>query len=88
MHDNGVRRNSKEFKELEKSLKSSRRETIQDVDYRTMQHIKDSTELALHRSRVAINSDTEDADSDNDEALQAAKHALYAKEYIRKSNKI
>ena len=33
---------------------------------------------------MAINSDTELSDSDDDEAMKVAKQALYAKEYIRK----
>ena len=37
---------------------------------------------------MAINSDTDSEDSDDDDALKAAKHALYAKEYMRKSHTI
>ena len=36
------------------------------------------------KPKMAINSDTDISDSDDDEAMKVAKHALYAKEYIRK----
>lgn len=32
---------------------------------------------------MAINSDSDSSDSDDDEAMKVAKHALYAKEYMQ-----
>ena len=82
MHENGVRRNSKELKELNEKLNLSRRDTYEEQDYRTDQHRSASLYLNI-RPKMAINNDTDSSDSDDDEAVKVAKKALYSKEYIR-----
>ena len=82
MQENGVRRNSKELKELNERLNLSRRDTYEEQDYRTDQHRSASLHLNL-RPKMAINSDTDSSDSDDDEAVKVAKRALYSKEYMR-----
>ena len=37
------------------------------------------------RPKMAINSDTEEDDSDEDDSLRAAKKAIYARNYLKKS---
>ena len=81
MQNDGVRRRSKDINEVHEQLNMSRRDTVLDHDYRTDQHRADSLHL---KPKMAINSDTEFSDSDDDEAMKVAKQALYAKEYIRK----
>ena len=80
----GVRRNSKELKQLNETLHLSRRDTFEEHDYRTDQHRAESLHL---KPKMAINSDTDSSDSDDDEAMKVAKHALYSKEYMRRQSK-
>ena len=80
----GIRRNSKELKQLNETLHLSRRDTFEEHDYRTDQHRAESLHL---KPKMAINSDTDSSDSDDDEAMKVAKHALYAKEYMRSHSK-
>ena len=57
---------------------------MMEIDYRTEEQKRDYDDNQL-RAKVAINSDTEEDDSDEDEELKAAKKAIYARNYIRKT---
>ena len=54
------------------------------MDFRTERHRASEYDDAM-RPKMAINSDTEEDDSDEDDDLRAAKKAIYARNYLKKS---
>ena len=55
-----------------------RRETVQEVDFRNDEQRAQDEPMSF-RPKMAINSDTEEEDSSDDEATLAAKRALLAR---------
>ena len=76
----------KKMNELLQSIRSERRDTVEDLDFRT-EDLQERDSDYYIPPRVAINSDTEE-DSDEDEALRAAKHMVYVNNNIAKSIEI
>ena len=57
-----------------------------EVDFRDKAHKNLQDDEINLRPKMAINSESEESDSDEDPELKAAKKAIYAKNYMRKTN--
>ena len=57
---------------------------MQEFDYRTDEH-KETDDVTKRKPKMAINSDTEEDDSDEDDEIRAAKKAIYARNYMKRS---
>ena len=76
LHNDSIKQSVMSSQEF---LKHSRRESIDEVDYRSAKQ-READKSENRRALVHINDDSEEEDSSDDEALKAAKRSVYARE--------
>ena len=77
-HGHNLDEQAERLEKITQSLHMSRRMTVDDVDYRDEDQ-RERESLVGQKPRLAINSDSEEEDSDEDDNLRAAKKVIYAR---------